>query len=60
MMIKSVALLLFLSRHSKCELAKMLNTETSFREILDKKDAIILDKEEKIMHLERHLKDKNK
>jgi len=38
----------------------MLNQEKSFLDILEKKDSVICAKEEKIMHLERDLKDKNK
>ena len=47
-------------RHSKCELAKMLNKEKSFTELLEKKDSIIRDKDELISRLKRDLSDKNK
>jgi len=47
-------------RHSKCELAKMLNNEKSFREILEKKDSIIRDKDETISRLKRDMNDHNK
>jgi len=46
--------------HSKCELAKMLNNEKSLREILEKKDSIIRDKDETISRLKSDMNEHNK
>ena len=47
-------------RHSKCELAKLLNEEESFREILEDKDSTIRQKDEIILRLKSDLNDKNR
>lgn len=38
----------FFNRTSKCELAKVMNRQTCFQEILKQKDEIILDLDEKL------------
>jgi len=51
---------LCICRRTKCKLAKLLNEEKNFREVLEKKDSLIRDKDEKIRHLEREWKDAHK
>lgn len=47
-------------RMSKCEMAKLLNKETCFKEMLDKRDQIIKGLDQKIKEMEKEQKSKTR